>query len=37
MKDQLSWKVGGHQGEGIESTGEILSTTARSTRQWMMI
>ncbi|WP_315613686.1 2-oxoacid:acceptor oxidoreductase subunit alpha [Alkalihalobacillus sp. MEB130] len=27
MKDQLSWKVGGQQGEGIESTGEIFATT----------
>ncbi|MHC0552633.1 2-oxoacid:acceptor oxidoreductase subunit alpha [Salinicoccus sp. CNSTN-B1] len=27
MKEQLSWKVGGQQGEGIESTGEIFSTT----------
>ena len=26
MKPQLSWKVGGHQGEGIESTGEIFAT-----------
>ncbi|MGM9924330.1 MAG: 2-oxoacid:acceptor oxidoreductase subunit alpha [Bacillus sp. (in: firmicutes)] len=26
MIDQLSWKVGGQQGEGIESTGEIFST-----------
>lgn len=25
MKHQLSWKVGGQQGEGIESTGEIFS------------
>ncbi|WP_455675355.1 2-oxoacid:acceptor oxidoreductase subunit alpha [Pradoshia sp.] len=25
MIDQLSWKVGGQQGEGIESTGEIFS------------
>ncbi len=25
MKKQLSWKVGGQQGEGIESTGEIFS------------
>jgi len=25
MNDQLSWKVGGQQGEGIESTGEIFS------------
>jgi 2-oxoglutarate/2-oxoacid ferredoxin oxidoreductase subunit alpha len=25
MKEQLSWKVGGQQGEGIESTGEIFS------------
>ncbi|MFB1081036.1 2-oxoacid:acceptor oxidoreductase subunit alpha [Jeotgalibacillus sp. JSM ZJ347] len=25
MKQQLSWKVGGQQGEGIESTGEIFS------------
>ncbi|KGP73517.1 2-oxoacid:acceptor oxidoreductase subunit alpha [Pontibacillus yanchengensis] len=25
MKTQLSWKVGGQQGEGIESTGEIFS------------
>lgn len=24
--DQLTWKVGGAQGEGIDSTGEILST-----------
>lgn len=24
MKPQLSWKVGGQQGEGIESTGEIF-------------
>lgn len=27
MISQLSWKVGGQQGEGIESTGEIFSTT----------
>lgn len=26
MKSQISWKVGGQQGEGIESTGEIFST-----------
>jgi 2-oxoglutarate ferredoxin oxidoreductase subunit alpha len=26
MKKQLSWKVGGQQGEGIDSAGEILST-----------
>ncbi|WP_462130064.1 2-oxoacid:acceptor oxidoreductase subunit alpha [Staphylococcus pseudintermedius] len=26
MKSQLSWKVGGQQGEGIESTGEIFAT-----------
>lgn len=26
MVEQLSWKVGGQQGEGIESTGEIFST-----------
>ncbi|MBM0302513.1 2-oxoacid:acceptor oxidoreductase subunit alpha [Staphylococcus pseudintermedius] len=26
MKSQLSWKVGGQQGEGIESTGEIFVT-----------
>lgn len=26
MKTQLSWKVGGQQGEGIESTGEIFSS-----------
>lgn len=26
MINQLSWKVGGQQGEGIESTGEIFST-----------
>ncbi|MEK3937214.1 2-oxoacid:acceptor oxidoreductase subunit alpha [Sporosarcina sp. FSL W7-1349] len=25
MKKQLTWKVGGQQGEGIESTGEIFS------------
>lgn len=25
MEKQLSWKVGGQQGEGIESTGEIFS------------
>jgi len=25
MYDQLSWKVGGQQGEGIESTGEIFA------------
>ncbi|MCP3762064.1 2-oxoacid:acceptor oxidoreductase subunit alpha [Domibacillus sp. A3M-37] len=25
MAEQLSWKVGGQQGEGIESTGEIFS------------
>lgn len=25
MMNQLSWKVGGQQGEGIESTGEIFS------------
>lgn len=26
MRSQISWKVGGQQGEGIESTGEIFST-----------
>ncbi|RIN39432.1 2-oxoacid:acceptor oxidoreductase subunit alpha [Staphylococcus simulans] len=26
MKSQVSWKVGGQQGEGIESTGEIFDT-----------
>ncbi|WP_048602427.1 2-oxoacid:acceptor oxidoreductase subunit alpha [Rubeoparvulum massiliense] len=26
MIDQLSWKVGGQQGEGIESTGELFAT-----------
>ncbi|MDA8353576.1 MAG: 2-oxoacid:acceptor oxidoreductase subunit alpha [Firmicutes bacterium] len=26
MIEQLSWKVGGQQGEGIDSTGEIFST-----------
>ena len=26
MKPQISWKVGGQQGEGIESTGEIFAT-----------
>jgi 2-oxoglutarate ferredoxin oxidoreductase subunit alpha len=26
MREQLSWKVGGQQGEGIESTGEIFAT-----------
>ncbi|WP_367016828.1 2-oxoacid:acceptor oxidoreductase subunit alpha [Priestia koreensis] len=26
MTKQLSWKVGGQQGEGIESTGEIFAT-----------
>ncbi|MCP8616447.1 2-oxoacid:acceptor oxidoreductase subunit alpha [Salirhabdus salicampi] len=26
MINQLSWKVGGQQGEGIESTGEIFAT-----------
>ncbi|MED4401451.1 2-oxoacid:acceptor oxidoreductase subunit alpha [Metabacillus fastidiosus] len=26
MVNQLSWKVGGQQGEGIESTGEVFST-----------
>lgn len=26
MRNQLSWKVGGQQGEGIESTGEIFAT-----------
>lgn len=26
MRPQLSWKVGGQQGEGIESTGEIFAT-----------
>ncbi|PWA13300.1 2-oxoacid:acceptor oxidoreductase subunit alpha [Pueribacillus theae] len=25
MKNQLSWKVGGQQGEGIDSTGEIFA------------
>lgn len=25
MRDQLSWMVGGQQGEGIESTGNVLS------------
>jgi 2-oxoglutarate/2-oxoacid ferredoxin oxidoreductase subunit alpha len=27
MLDQLSWKVGGQQGEGIDSTGTILATS----------
>lgn len=27
MVHQLSWKVGGQQGEGIDSTGEIFATT----------
>lgn len=27
MVEQLSWKVGGQQGEGIESTGEIFART----------
>lgn len=27
MINQLSWKVGGQQGEGIESTGEIFAIT----------
>lgn len=26
MKSLISWKVGGQQGEGIESTGEIFAT-----------
>ena len=26
MKPQISWKVGGQQGEGIESTGELFAT-----------
>ena len=26
MLSQFSWKVGGQQGEGIDSTGEIFST-----------
>ncbi|MCY1626312.1 2-oxoacid:acceptor oxidoreductase subunit alpha [Staphylococcus pettenkoferi] len=26
MRNQISWKVGGQQGEGIESTGEIFAT-----------
>ncbi|GAE34684.1 2-oxoacid:acceptor oxidoreductase subunit alpha [Halalkalibacter akibai] len=26
MREQLSWKVGGQQGEGIESTGEIFAS-----------
>ncbi|PHK48982.1 2-oxoacid:acceptor oxidoreductase subunit alpha [Staphylococcus edaphicus] len=26
MRSQVSWKVGGQQGEGIESTGEIFAT-----------
>ncbi len=26
MRNQLSWKVGGQQGEGIESTGEIFAS-----------
>lgn len=26
MQSQVSWKVGGQQGEGIESTGEIFAT-----------
>ena len=26
MKSQISWKVGGQQGEGIKSTGEIFAT-----------
>ena len=29
MKSQISWKVGGQQGEGIESTGEIFATMNR--------
>lgn len=27
MLDQLSWKVGGQQGEGIDTTGNILATS----------
>ena len=27
MHTQLSWKIGGQQGEGIESAGEILAST----------
>ena len=29
MKPQISWKVGGQQGEGIESTGEIFATESK--------
>lgn len=29
MVKQLSWKVGGQQGEGIDSTGEILARTLK--------
>ena len=32
MISQLSWKVGGQQGEGIESTGEIFSTALNRSR-----
>ena len=32
MKSQISWKVGGQQGEGIESTGEIFATAMNRKR-----
>jgi 2-oxoglutarate ferredoxin oxidoreductase subunit alpha len=27
MKTEITWKIGGQQGDGIDSTGEILATT----------
>ncbi|NMC32552.1 MAG: hypothetical protein GYA36_08865, partial [Veillonellaceae bacterium] len=27
MLEQLSWKIGGQQGDGIESAGAIFATT----------
>lgn len=27
MKSEITWKIGGQQGDGIDSTGEILATT----------
>lgn len=35
MKSQVSWKVGGQQGEGIESTGEIFATAMNRERYYL--
>ena len=37
MKSQLSWKVGGQQGEGIESTGEIFATAMNRKGYFYMV